>query len=166
MGDFGIFNGKNDLAKFLSIGGVFLIVFSILYPVEKKKELDLLIVKNNNQIRVLNDLLNSVIQKQNSLIKRTKEINSILDNPKSKKSICTSLKKERKSIEKEGDLIIEKITNKTTEIYNIKDRIKVNKTYSSEYGAYLTTLTRVGWGMLIVGLIGWLMSARKEWNKP
>lgn len=166
MGDFGIFNGKNDLAKFLSIGGIFLIVFSILYPVEKKKELDLLVVKNNNEIRVLNDLLNRVNQKQNSLIRRVEEINSILDNPKTDKKTVVILKKERKLIEKEGDLLVEKITNKTTEIYNLKDRIKINKIYAMEYYGYLTTLTRVGWAMLIVGLIGWFMSARKEWKKP
>lgn len=165
MGDFGIFNGKNDLAKFLSIGGIFLIIFTILYPVEKKQDLDLLIVKNNSEIRVLNSLLDQSNSRLDDLIKRTNEINASLSNLSDSKKV-SSLIKERKSIGVENDKIIEDITKKELDIENIKDKLTVNRHYSDKYGSYLGVLSFVGWVMLAVGLVGWFMSAHKEWKKP
>ena len=165
MSDLGIFNGKNDLAKFLSIGGLFFIVFSIVYPVEKRKELDLLVARNNSEIRILNGMISSANDELTIIENRKKELDSQKLNI-SVDQVDIKLEQVRKMLISQTDSIVKTLTDKKLEIDHVKDQLNIAQHYSDEYGGYLSLLTRVGWGMLIIGLIGWLLSARKEYRKP
>ena len=67
-----IFNGADDLFKFMVIGGAFLIVFSLMYPLEKEKELKL---KMNDH----NSILISIEHQDSILVKKYNQANKELD---------------------------------------------------------------------------------------
>ena len=62
-----IFNGADDLFKFMVIGGGFLLVFGLMYPLDKEKELKIqinelnsMIIEQENEDSLLNHKFNGI----------------------------------------------------------------------------------------------------------
>ncbi|MDH4472035.1 MAG: hypothetical protein QE487_05465 [Fluviicola sp.] len=146
MNFFSIFTNKNDLAKSLAIGGLMTLLFSLIYPIEKQKELDLMIV--DCQYKKIE--LNGSIDEANTFI-------ASLSNKDSKMSVADQKKI---AMEMSAKLRLLKL-----EISHLDSKISVTRKYVNEYGFYVWLLF---WGGLLGSLIGvlfWSISGIKEHNK-
>lgn len=160
----GIFTGKNDLAKFFAIGGLFLIFFSLLYPLEKKKELDISIT----ELYYLDTLrglqakeIQGVVHDMNN------EVSNIISEAQKEK-----LTAEQKTnyLNKISDMKLEihklnsELNEKNCEIAKLKKSISLSSNYSDEYNFYLNLFFWSGVIISPLGFIGWFLSAYKEYK--
>lgn len=162
--NFGLFIGKNDLARFLAIAGLFSFVFSLMFPLEKRKELELEVVTLNFQIDELNVFCDNIMDVYQPMkIKRDSLVN-IKDKttePRKVEEIDNWLK----SMSDETNLKLIELTTKTNSVKEKEGRVKVLEKYVSEYDKYLSMLFWGGLISMFVGFVFWAISGVSEHNR-
>lgn len=143
MNPFNIFTNKNDLVKVLAIGGLFVVLFSLIYPIEKSKELDLKQVELKSEVRTLK--------------RKNKEGKSILKN-------LETLKKENAITKEELKEIRNNIVEGKERVLNLNDEIKVIKEYTSQYNFYAKLFFWTGFVSSVLGVFFWSVSGISEHN--
>lgn len=163
MGDFtGIFSGKNELAKFMTIGGLLCIIFSFYYPLEKSKEYSIRKIELEYQIdlyclqskdlkqtydatgMMLDDIQTELVQKRITDL-RKKEIKNIV------KTLKEKIRKEKFNHD-----------SKKLEITKLKDQLSVSKNYQDSYDNYFLWSIIIGILLALIGFISWIVSGVTE----
>ncbi|MDX2359728.1 MAG: hypothetical protein QNK23_02900 [Crocinitomicaceae bacterium] len=161
--DLGFFTGKNDLAKFLAIAGLFAFIFSLMYPLEKKKELELEIAGLNPIVASLNDQCADIQKKFTPLSHERDSLKGILDTMSDSMSIL-GIKEQINAHSDEATLLLSEIKIKNLEIKIKDEKIVVLNKYVLEYENYLWWLYWVGALSMLIGFISWGISGYKEHN--
>lgn len=162
MNPFNLFTNKNDLIKVLSIGGVLIFIFSLIYPLEKEKsneliskELDYNICKFNEEIRYANLEMDGLIDLKINL-KNQYTYHKIQDSVFQKKVF--ELTQRRNEIETQVKL-------HEIRIQNQKQKIKILKKYQYKYNNYSQILFWGGLLSSIFGFLVWFKVGYEEYNK-
>lgn len=163
MGDFtGIFSGKNELAKFMTIGGLLCIIFSFYYPLEKSKEYSIRKIELEYQI--------NLYCLQSKDLKETYDATSMMLDDMQKeiveKRVSDARKKELKEIVK---TLKEKVrkekfshNSKKLEITKLNEQLCISKAYQDSYDSYFFWSIFIGIVMAIVGFVSWIISGVSE----
>jgi len=167
----GLFSNIDNLFKFLFLGGIVLITLSIVYPLQKKQEIEIEIINFNKDAELLNLEINELNKKVNEFKEDSKSYITLLDSLKTEKNkshateksdnislrienIKSDYNKEFSDIEKKK-LEID-IKNVITD-YN-QSKIETLKQHSSSYKSYSIWLLVVGILFVLTGLVGWIYS--------
>lgn len=158
----GIFNGSDDLFKFMVIGGVFLLVFGMMYPLEKEKELKLKKISLNKE--------GEKIEAQDSLLLyKLDEMNSFLDKCRDSASNLLSKKEFKKAYELKEKVDKRYLELKEVQLESRKSRITLDsKTkeisildeYIIIYNSFSNWLIGTGIILSLIGLIFWGISQK------
>lgn len=147
MNPFSIFTNKNDLVKVLAIGGLLVLILSLVYPIEKTKDLDLKRVELNSEIRNLK----SKIQEADKLLK---ELESRKNSTPSK---TIDYKVQIRQIRSE--IVFSNNTVKSTQ-----DELVVLKKYIHEYQTYTNLFFWTGLTSSVLGVLLWGISGYVEFK--
>ncbi|MDR6781918.1 cell division protein FtsB [Pedobacter africanus] len=181
-----LFAGNDNLFKFLFVGGVMMVLFAFVYPLQKKQSLELEINAFNKEVSLLNKEINDVekqchdANKSDSLtilgIKRLQRQREISKTPAVKEQLTkqiNKLKDEASSIPNGLEAKVQNIQIKKIILDFNKGRIKILQGHASQFRWYEIVLIVVGSTFAAVGLFFWALSCRnterlkiKEINKP
>lgn len=170
-----LFTGSDNLFKFLFLAGLFMLVLSLVYPLEKRNELEIEIINVNRETDILNNQVSTLKTQTLSLSKNVTKIERDLDSLSRMRKIEKSTIR-RESIEEQ----IEKIKNafnlefskldknqaeiktKSIVVNYDKSRIQLLKEQQKEYATYFFVFKWAGILLIIVGIIGWHKSHRRN----
>ncbi|MEN7549070.1 hypothetical protein AAG747_14200 [Rapidithrix thailandica] len=153
-----LFPSSDNLYKFLFMGGVFMIVFSFIYPLEKKQKLELEINIHNKDTEILNLQIQQLKEDVGNLKLLTKETLSKLEN-KTKSELDTKKIEQLKSnYNKEFEKIKTKeldiLTKKIVINYN-KSKIKILNEHINSFDIFKDLFLAVGSLFSLFGLYKW-----------
>lgn len=164
--DFASFLNTDNLYKFLFSGGIFMIVFSLFYPIEKKQLLELEINNFNKQAELLNNDINSLNIEVNRLKTTSKETLKTLEKLEKTKNAAN-----QHQVSKEISIIKDKY-NKT--FFRIKSyqqetilksiNLKYNKSKIEIMQNHVETFNFYSWFLLIFGVL-FAVVGLKYWFK-
>lgn len=165
-----IFSNIDNLFKFLFIAGIFLIMTSILYPLQRKQEIEIEILYFNKQAELLNLEIKELKKKVCSLsddseicihaldsLKRAKNLNII----QTQKEIDLKIKELKAAYNKkyddvEKDKLRIDIKSIITE-YN-QSKIEVYNNHLEAYDCYFKLFLVFGIVFTVIGILGWFKS--------
>ena len=161
-----IFPSSDNLYKFLFMGGVFMVVFSFMYPLEKKQKIELEINLYNKQIALLNEeikTLNYDVEnlkiKSKETIKTLEEIkknNGNTNGSNSIKQIQENYNKEFYTIKaKENEVITKDIILKYE-----KNKIGLLQNHVGSFSIFRWLFLIIGVAFTVFGLWNWNKSTR------
>lgn len=161
-----IFPSSDNLYKFLFMGGVFMVVFSFIYPLEKKQKIELEINLYNKQIALLNEeikILNYDVEnlklKSKATIKTLEEIKENKDNSNrdnSIKQIQENYNKEFYTLKaKENEVITKDIILKYE-----KSKIVLLQNHVGSFSIFRWIFLIIGTTFTIFGLWNWNKSTK------
>ena len=161
-----LFPSSDNPYKFLFMGGIFMIVFSFIYPLEKKQKIELEINLYNKQAELLNEEVLQLKKDVDKLKLRSKTSLKQLDSIK-KLPDTTSASIEIKEIQ--DNFIKEFHTTKFKEAEiqtkNIilkyeKERILLLQNQVNSFSIFRFILLVVGFIFMIYGLVKWLCATK------
>lgn len=151
-----IFSGIDDLYKFLFVGGVFLVVFSLVYPLEREKELQLAINEYNGEVTKLDRQIEQAIEMHHETSKTldayfvspADSTGKRQPSPKIDSLIAKSERFDRKMLYFKADLQVK------------GNEIEILQHYVDQYDHYTKGLLYSGIVLTLFGLFGWYRSQR------
>lgn len=165
-----LFTGSDNLFKFLFLAGLFLLVLSLVYPLEKRNELEIEIINVNKETDILNNQISVLKDEVSNLSQKVEKINSTLDSLVSLRSNVNtsqlnSINSKVEKIKDDFNLEYNKLASDQAEIktktiileYN-KSRIDLLKQHQTEYAIYFEAFKWIGIVLIIVGIFGWYRS--------
>lgn len=161
-----IFPSSDNLYKFLFMGGVFMVVFSFIYPLEKKQKIELEINLYNKQITLLNEEVESLNNEVENLRTKSKETIKQLEFIKSSKDSLTASRQIREIQEtynkefyatkaKENE-----ITTKDIILKYEKSKIALLENHVHSFSIFRWLFLIIGTVFTIFGLWNWNKSTR------
>jgi len=166
-----LFGNTDNLFKFLFSGGILLVVLSIIYPLQKKQEVELEINAHNEKTKLLNNEIKCLDKDVKSFRKETDicfiQLDSLkkLRNNSNYKIISNQIAKVKDDYnrnfitlkDKENELLIKKINLEFD-----KSRIKILNKHLNLYKRYSSWLLTVGILLSIIGLFFWSISTHRS----
>lgn len=164
----------DNFFKYLLTIGMLLIVFTILYPIQKQKEVDLEIVTYNTDTAILNFKLKKIEEKVAILISEKDSIQAILDGlkiirDKSNKIEASNIEKNRISLKEyfdknKSDLnqLLDSLSINAIKLNEQKKRIKKLESYFAFFRNYKLILLVLGFILSFIGLRYWIASVYME----
>ncbi|MDN4166193.1 hypothetical protein QWY31_11810 [Cytophagales bacterium LB-30] len=161
-----IFPSTDNPYKFLFVGGLLLIAFAIIYPIERENEIDLEIVLYNKEANVINNEIEELrvkVDKEKALSRLIiDKIDSLKSNNGGKGSqiLIDQLKNDFNKTYKGGELS-EKLTEISTKSLILEyeqKRIKVLQKHARKFRI-------IGWVLLVFGSISTLFGGYKWLNR-
>ena len=152
---------SDNLYKFLFMGGIFMVVFSFIYPLEKKQKLELDVIVYNKQIALLNNDILELNAEVNNLKKISKESLVNLNKTKELKVRTEAIAKIKEIQDKYNKEFIETkskeneiITKNIILIYE-KARIELLKEHINDFCFFRWIFLIIGSIFTVFGLIRW-----------
>lgn len=136
MNIFGLFTNKNDLSKTLFIGGLTILIFSLVYPLEKNKEISMEINEQNRNVRQFNAEM--------------KRIDSDIENNR----VCNI------------DSLHNVLINNKIDLDSGREKIEALRYFKHQYDLYLIILFWAGAVFTSVGFTSWCISVYREYKLP
>jgi hypothetical protein len=180
--DVASFLNTDNLYKFLFTGGILMIVFSLVYPIEKTQLLELEINTYNKQTELLNnDITLLSIEVKRLKVISGKTLDSLIKLQKNRnKNNSVQISKEIAKIKDNYNRTFYKIKNQQQETILKNINIKYNKSKIEIIQNHISTFNFYRWFLLIVGILFtgfglsyWFKSSQnteklkiKELNKP
>ena len=165
----------DNLFKFLATGGIVLFIISMMYPLEKEREIRLEENKIQNEIEILQLNQNKLLSRIETILSKVRKENNLLDSleliksdsAKHEEIESTILEKQIRLNEKYTQLKVEKyqLDIKKINIQSHKEKINVLKEFSDTYNTYFKSSLIIGAFMAIIGLIGWIAKTYYEMKK-
>lgn len=162
-----IFPSSDNLYKFLFMGGIFMVAFSFIYPLENKQKIELEINLYNKQIELLNEEISQLNKDVDKLKVNTKETLKKLESIKKSNINKASSSKEIKEIQENYNIEFHTIKSKETEVLtkNIilkyeKDKIGLLLNHINSFSIFRWLFLVVGSIFSITGLLFWWRSTR------
>ncbi len=161
-----ILPNTDNFYKFLFLSGLILVIFSLMYPLEKKHQLDLEINTYNKQVEILNDEIVNLSKQVDHLSAFTKETKDNLE----------KVVKNSKSGTHEKILLIQEKYNSTfndvkakeleVRTKNIimkyeKQRILILQSQADYFSNFQIAFFILGPIFLLIGLVGWYGCAKR-----
>jgi hypothetical protein len=151
-------SNSDNLFKFLFLGGIMMVLVAMVYPLQKKQEIEIEIVAFNKEVHLLNLEIEELSTKVNAANAKSNKTYTTLDSLSNIKGTS----KEIERIKKEFNLEYNKIEIKKREQeiklvvldFN-KRKIEVLKKHAVTYNSYSNKLLTWGIIILILGFIGW-----------
>ena len=134
------FSGSENLYKYLVTVGTLIIVLTVYYPLKEKQDLEVLSIKIENDLQILNF---KILDNQKEL-----EIFKSKDNGKISKEIRNTTIKNIKEINKLNQINQIAIENKNSEL-------KCRKSYINIYNFLFWVFIPIGSFLIIFGFIKW-----------
>lgn len=153
-----LFPSTDNIYKFLFMGGIFMVVFALVYPLEKENNISIEINNHNKQVELLNVEIKEVSKQVNDLIKLTNKTSDELEKLKksNNKSLIENVKSEyNKSFAKVKQKEQEVSTKEIVMRYD-KSKIEILQKQLDSFSLYKNILLIVGSIFAIVGLIFWI----------
>lgn len=161
-----VFPSSDNLYKFLFMGGIFMIAFSFIYPLEKRQKIEIEISLINKQIELLNQEINSLNKSVDALKIQTnialedlKKQNLEKDEIKAKQRISEIKDAYNKSFyetkAKESEVITKDIIIKYE-----KQKIELLKNHVSSFSIFRWLFLIVGAFFTLFGLWNWNKSTK------
>lgn len=154
----------DNLYKFLFVGGLLCIVFSIVYPMDKQHRIELEVNAYNKQVELFNkDISTLKIEVEQSKLVFNSKRNDLekLYASKVHNYKTNSLENEIDSLLKSNREKLHKITTTDIVLKYEQERIKVLKGHIHSFSLYQWSLIVVGVFFTICGLRLWYRSTRK-----
>lgn len=151
---------SDNLYKFLFMGGVFMVVFAFLYPIDKKQKIQLEIVNLNSDIKLESYKIEKIRLSLDSI---KKEVNPILEKltwAKSQKDIKL-IKEIQRNFNSSLDIITAKkneVELKQLEIISEKNKIVLLEKHIKEFESFQFILLIIGPIFIFYGIIKWRKS--------
>lgn len=143
---------SDNLYKFLFMGGIFMIAFSFIYPLEKSHKIELEINLYNQQVELLNNEICVLNIEVENLKSKTKNSMEDLENQNKNRDKKTAEKNIDK-IKEDYNKIFNETKSKQQEII-IKDIIlKYEKQKIELLQSQVHSFSIFRWGFLIIGII-------------
>jgi archaellum component FlaD/FlaE len=158
-----IFPSSDNLYKFLFMGGIIMIVFSFVYPLEKKQKIELEINLYNREVEVLNTEINELNDEVSKLKDKTKDSKKSLNNQNKIKDRKLAERK-IEDIKKEYNKAYNETKNKQNEINTKNIVLKYEKKKIQLLQSQVGSFTVFRWLFLILGIIFTIFGICKWYN--
>jgi hypothetical protein len=145
------------------MGGIFMVVFSFLYPLEKRQKIELEINLYNKQIELLNEEILSLNKDVNKLKENTKETFSLLERQKSEKDENIA-KQKIKEIQEQYNKAFFTTKAKENEVITKNIILKYEKEKIGLLENQVNSFTIFQWILLIMGSL-FTFFGLWNWNK-
>lgn len=161
-----IFPSSDNLYKFLFMGGIFMVAFSFIYPLEKKQRIELEINLYNKQITLLNEEIKVLNDEVESLKIKTKETIETLELIKSSKesTIASKQIKEVQEIYNKAFYTTKakenEITTKDIILKYEKSKIVLLENQVNSFSIFRWLFLTIGTTFTIFGLWNWNRSTK------
>ena len=154
-------SNSDNLFKFLFLGGIMMILISMIYPLQKKQEIDIEVLAYNKEVCLLNLEIDELQNTVNKASKEAKKTLRKLDSLKNIKDSKTQICKIQKKTNTEFAIIAKQKRNQDIKLIVLqfnKNKIEVLKQHSDTYNSYSNKL--LFWGIIIanLGFLGWVYS--------
>lgn len=174
-----IISGSDNLWKYLFTLGTFMFALAILYPLQKRQELEIEINHNNKEVALLNGEIKNLKDKvfefpkiANKSVRQIDSLRGISTIGKSaeyRKSISSSIDLIKKSFNDYDNSVKEarqQIEIKSTVLTYEKSRIDLMKGHLSEFSFYTNWLLWVGIILAAIGLAFWVrLTIKKDFSR-
>ena len=168
MDMFGLISGDN-LFKYSFTLGIVMVVFSLVYPLQKQNEIDLEVINHNKEVSLINNQINNLLKTTESLEMESNDLLNKVTKLKKYKSKKASLKKEVENftikLDKVEDIKREIDTKKIIVEFNLT-KIKVLENQSDVFESYTKWIFRFGVLFSIFGFVFWTWKTFKDWRSP
>ncbi|HLD53751.1 MAG TPA: hypothetical protein VJA82_10625 [Sediminibacterium sp.] len=145
------------------MGGVFMVVFSFIYPLEKKQKIELEINLYNKQITLLNEEVKSLNKEVENLKIKSKETIKTLENIKSNKDSATA-SREIREIQETYNKVFYATKAKENEIITKDIILKYEKSKIALLENHINSFSIFRWLFLIIGTT-FTIFGLWNWNK-
>lgn len=159
----------DNLFKYSFTLGIVMVVFSLVYPLQKQNEIDLEIINHNKEVSLINNQIDNLLKTTKSLEIESNDLLNKVTKLKNYKSKKASLKKEVENFtvkfDKVEDIKREIDTKKIIVDFNLS-KIKVLETQSNVFASYTKWIFTFGVLFSIFGFVFWTWKTFKDWRNP
>lgn len=164
----------DNFFKYLLTIGLLLIVFTILYPIQKQKEVDLEILSYNTEAGILNFKINSLTKEVNDLQEETNSVQHSLDSLKTLRDhsnieeakriegLRVSIKQDFDKTKSRLTILADSLTVNQITAEQQKRRIQKLESYFAFFRNYKLILLILGFVLSFIGMRYWLASVYME----
>lgn len=152
-----LFSISDNLYKFMFVGGIVMVIFSVTYPMQKKQLIDIEVNTYNQQATLLNKDISDLYKQIGDFKQDLPKLK-----PQSAKSSSKIIKQNiAKNTMFDLDKKVREVNTKSIVLkYNL-ERVKILKNHIKTYDSYTCWLTWIGISSGVVGFIMWSIST---WN--